>query len=94
MSTLGALSQAWVTAEASLPLGWKLMGLQREADAERWEAVPQGPTPAEVVTGRGDDPVQALHGLAVALRERHGPGDMRAPAPTPQDAHRGGLTAK
>ena len=42
-----------------------------------------GANPAEVVTGHGDDPMQALHGLAVALRERPSPEDMRAPAPTP-----------
>ena len=27
MAALGALSQAWTSAEASLPLGWQLSGL-------------------------------------------------------------------
>jgi hypothetical protein len=35
VSTLGALSQAWVLAEAALPLAWKLMGRERDADAGR-----------------------------------------------------------
>lgn len=26
MAPLGALSQAWFTAEASLPLGWRIVG--------------------------------------------------------------------
>jgi hypothetical protein len=29
MAPLGALSQAWTSAEASLPLGWQLSGLYR-----------------------------------------------------------------
>jgi hypothetical protein len=74
--TLGALSQAWVSAEASLPLGWKIVKLERDAGAERWTATAQGPTLEDVVTGRGDEPVQALHGLAAALRDRPSPGDM------------------
>ena len=37
----------------------------------------QGPEQSrDVTTGRGDEPVQALHGLAGALRERTTPGDM------------------
>jgi len=27
MAPLGALSQAWVSAEASLPLGWEIAGV-------------------------------------------------------------------
>ncbi len=76
MSSLGALSQAWVSAEAALPLGWKLTDLQRDAELERWTATAQGPTPADVVTGTGDEPSPALLRLAVALRERPSPGDM------------------
>jgi hypothetical protein len=77
VSTLGALSQAWVSAEAALPLGWMLMGLQRDAHAERWVATAAGPmAPTDVAIGRGDDPVQALQRLADALRERPTPGDM------------------
>ena len=29
MAPLGALSQAWTSAEAALPLGWRLGGLYR-----------------------------------------------------------------
>jgi len=29
MTALGALAQAWTSAEASLPLGWRLSGLYR-----------------------------------------------------------------
>ena len=32
MATLGALSQAWISAEASLPLGWQISGLWRFDD--------------------------------------------------------------
>jgi hypothetical protein len=71
------LSQAWVSAEAALPLGWTLMGLQRDAHAERWTATGAGPMqPTDAATGHGDDPVQALQRLADALRERPSTGDM------------------
>jgi hypothetical protein len=35
MAPLGALSQAWVNAEASLPLGWQISGLWRFDDVDR-----------------------------------------------------------
>jgi len=77
MTTLGALSQAWVSAEAALPLGWTIMGLQRDAHAERWVATAARPMqPVDVATGHGGDPVQALLRLADALRDRPSPGDM------------------
>jgi hypothetical protein len=41
MSPLGALSQAWTSAEASLPLGWQLSGLYRFDDL--WVALGEGP---------------------------------------------------
>ena len=34
MAPLGALSQAWTSAEASLPLGWQLSSAWRCADGE------------------------------------------------------------
>jgi hypothetical protein len=81
VSTLGALSQAWVSAEAALPLGWMIMGLQRDVPADRWVATAADPTqPTDIATGRGDDPVQALHRLADALRERPSPEDTRPDA--------------
>lgn len=36
MASLGAISQAWVSAEAALPFGWRLVGvLRRGVDALR-----------------------------------------------------------
>ena len=32
MPPLGALTQAWVSAQASLPLGWQIRGLWRYDD--------------------------------------------------------------
>jgi len=40
MAALGALSQAWTSAEASLPLGWQLSGLCRFD--ELWIALGEG----------------------------------------------------
>lgn len=73
MSNLGALSQAWVTAEAALPLGWDIMGLTREDRTDRWTASASGPlTSTEQAVGGGDYPAQALNRLADALREIRG----------------------
>jgi hypothetical protein len=74
---LGALSQAWISAEAALPHGWAITGLVGNADAERWVATATGS--ANVVTEEGGDLVQGLHQLAFALRERPSPGDLTAP---------------
>jgi hypothetical protein len=41
MAPLGALSQAWVSAEASLPLGWEIAGVWRFG--EEWIALSEGP---------------------------------------------------
>ena len=35
MSTLGAVSQAWVSAEAALPLNWRIVGVLRRERALR-----------------------------------------------------------
>jgi hypothetical protein len=72
---LGALSMAWITAEASLPLGWQLIGVWRDQDApSAWMAVASGPhQPADMATGKGDQPEKALKRLADVLRERRGP---------------------
>jgi hypothetical protein len=44
MAPLGALSLAWVSAEASLSLGWRLMALVRDADSNNdWLATAAGP---------------------------------------------------
>jgi hypothetical protein len=39
---LGALNQAWVMAEASRPLGWKITGLVL-TDGDDWLATVGGP---------------------------------------------------
>jgi hypothetical protein len=73
---LGALSQAWIAAEAALPHDRAITGLVRDSDGERWTATAAGP--ADTATGLGADPVQALHQLTVALRQRPSPGDLSA----------------
>lgn len=35
MASLGAISQAWVSAEAALPFGWRLVGVLRRERALR-----------------------------------------------------------
>ena len=70
MSTLGALSQAWVSAEASLPRGWEIAGLWRFG--EDWIALSEGPD-RHYLDASGPFPHEALRRLADALRERRGP---------------------
>ena len=41
MPPLGALTQAWTEAEASLPLGWRVSGPWRFDDT--WIALSEGP---------------------------------------------------
>ena len=48
---LGALSQAWVSAEASLPFGWEIGGLWRFGD--EWVALSEGPTFDGYLSGSG-----------------------------------------
>ena len=72
---VGALSMAWISAEAALPFGWQLMGVTRDPRCPtnglplQW--VPLQPTDLE--TGKGDQPDKALRRLADVLRERRGP---------------------
>jgi hypothetical protein len=71
MAPLGVLAQAWVTAEASLPRDWQLVGVWRDQEAPgEWMAVASGPhQPADMATGKGAQPHTALQRLADALRE-------------------------
>ena len=69
MAPLGALSQAWVSAEASLPRGWEIAGVWRFGD--EWIALSEGPD-RDYLDASGRYPHQALHKLADALRERRG----------------------
>jgi hypothetical protein len=70
MAPLGALSQAWVSAEASLPLGWEIASVWRFG--EEWIALSEGPD-QDYLDASGQYPDQALRRLADALRERRGP---------------------
>jgi hypothetical protein len=70
MAPLGALSQSWVTAEASLPLGWRISGLWRFDDA--CIALSEGPAFDDYLSGTGQHADQALRRLADRLRERRG----------------------
>lgn len=71
MAPLGALSQAWVSAEASLPLGWQIAGLWRFGGL--WIALSEGPAFADYLSGSGQYADQALRRLADRLREMRGP---------------------
>jgi len=70
MAPLGALSQAWVSAEASLPLGWQIRGLWRFDDL--WVALSEGQTFDDYLSGCGQYADQALRRLIDRLRERRG----------------------
>jgi hypothetical protein len=68
MAALGALSQAWTSAEASLPLGWQLSGLYRFDDL--WIGLAEGPAFDDYASGSGQHAEQALRRLSDRLRER------------------------
>jgi hypothetical protein len=75
LAPLGALSQAWTSAEASLPLGWQLSGLYRFD--ELWIALGEGPAFDDYVSGSRQYAEQALRRLSDRLRERRGPATGR-----------------
>ena len=70
---LGVLSMAWISVEASMPLGWRLMALVRQTDTDDWLATAAGPLEGQTVYGRGGQPERALHRLAEELRRIKGP---------------------
>ena len=70
MAPLGALSQAWVSAEASLPLNWRISGLYRFD--ELWVGLAEGPEFDDYASGTGQYAEQALGRLSDRLRERRG----------------------
>lgn len=70
---LGVLSLAWVAAEASMPLGWRLMALVRQPDSDDWLATAAGPLDGQTLHGRGGQPERALRRLAEELRRMRGP---------------------
>jgi len=70
MTSLGALSQAWIAAEASLPLGWQLTGLMRFGG--EWVAFSEGPGDGDHLEACGIHAYEALTRLGDRLRERRG----------------------
>ena len=71
MAPLGALSQAWTSAEASLPLGWQVTGLFRFDNP--WIALSEGPAFDDYASGSGQYAEQAVRRLSDRLRDRRGP---------------------
>ncbi len=72
------LNRAWITAEAALPLGWRLegltctsTGLQPEQRSDRWRAWATGPD-GRRIEGEAEGPVGALNALARELRPVRG----------------------
>jgi hypothetical protein len=70
MAALGALSQAWTSAEAALPLGWQVAGLYRFDDL--WIGLAEVPAFDDNASGSGQYAEQALGRLSDRLRERCG----------------------
>jgi hypothetical protein len=70
VAPLGALSQAWTSAEASLPLGWQISGLWRFNEV--WIALSEGPAFDDYLSGSGQNADQALRRLSDKLRTRSG----------------------
>ena len=65
-----AVSPAWEAAEAALPVDWQLIGVWRDQEQPgMWVAIASGPRqPDDMVTGKGDQPAEALSRLADQLR--------------------------
>jgi hypothetical protein len=70
MAPLGALSQAWVSAEASLPLDWEIAGLWQFDGL--WVALSEGPAFDDYLSGSGQYADQASRRLADRLRVLRG----------------------
>lgn len=62
MAPLGALTQAWTSAEASLPLGWQMSGLYRFDDL--WVGLAEGPDFDDYASGSGQFAEQARRRLS------------------------------
>jgi hypothetical protein len=61
MAALGAQTQAWTSAEASLPLNWLMSGLYRFDDL--WIGPAEGPAFDHYASGTGQYAEQALRRL-------------------------------
>jgi len=77
----GKLTHAWVEAEASLPLGWQMLGLWREVQPQTddtielgdgWFAKALGPDLRVAIEALGESAPQALYNLAEKLRKLRG----------------------
>src|SRR6188508_2397755 len=62
MPPLGTLTQAWTSAEAALPLGWRVSGLYRFG--ELWVGLAEGPEFDDYASGSGLYAEQALRRLS------------------------------
>ena len=74
------LSRVWIEAEASLPVGWRVSGIERSPD-ESWRAWARpgpyaGNPKAEPIEGHGGSAEQSLLSLARNARAARG-GPMR-----------------
>lgn len=65
MAPRGALPQAWTSAEASLPLGWRVSGLYRFEDT--WIGLAEGPAFDDYASGSGRYAEQPLRRLRPSL---------------------------
>ncbi|MEP7041137.1 MAG: hypothetical protein ABI864_06135 [Chloroflexota bacterium] len=66
--SLGALTMAWIEAEAARPLEWRLSGVFRFGDL--WVALSEGPEFDDYSYGTGQYAEQALRRLAEALSRK------------------------
>lgn len=73
MAPHGALTQAWVSAEAAMPLGWHTSGLWRFG--ELWVALAEGPEFDDYLSGTGQYADQALRRLSEPPAGAAGTGD-------------------
>ena len=68
MASLGALTQAWTSAEAALPLDWRVTGLYRFEDL--WVGLAEGPEFDDYASGIKIDETYTAVSDGDALAER------------------------
>ena len=74
---LSGVTPDWIDAEAAMPVGWRVSGLERDPEKETWRAwaLPgqfAGDPKAAPVEGRGGSAEQALRSLARNARAQGG----------------------
>lgn len=79
MPPLSRMDSAWLSAEAAMPIGWRMdslrcasTGLAPEQRSDAWVAVAAGPH-GEKVEAQGIEPVAALTALSGLLQRLRGP---------------------